>query len=507
MRRLGFMSWPEFVHEFAPGENFAHGTSGVVLASCSSPHVAIKCFDQDHFSEFVREVNLMRTLRHPSVLPLLGVGVEPPPSSQISRTINTTKQASSTTSSPHSGSASSATARCFYIAMPRGRSIVEAVKQKEITILDVARQLLSVLVLMHEHHHWAHGDIKPDNVLFCEGRACMIDFGHAEKAEPYEPSGELFFGAARVYTLGFRAPEVDFSARNSIKSDMFAFGKTLLALRCGKRCFEDQDFYLAHTAEFRKTNDTVDKVIEQCCRLNVRERPSARELLQQLHGADRVLFTPRPKLSRDMFASPRDSQTEEVFNLASEFPACVAFLALHLLHLIREEKDSEIDKARGCVAVAAALHDREYELPDACVDSAFACLARLGGKVDRKTLYHYASGADHLVLLLHHALLPTYTTQQIPQAPTPTSGSKEPRDLSTLALLQRYGRWGGKLPTRQNKSQTQEPVCQWNTADLNEENVRRFEAFVRYLQQHHADAWQETFSEQLGALTRLCLPK
>ncbi|KAF8043763.1 hypothetical protein BT93_A1932 [Corymbia citriodora subsp. variegata] len=92
-----------------------------------------------------------------------------------------------------------------------------------------------------------HRDIKPDNILLDEDFEVRIgDFGLALFMDEYndkavsegEPNGEdAYFTDCTMGTLGYMDPE-RFTGRNSVKSDVYGFGVTLLELISSRRAWE-----------------------------------------------------------------------------------------------------------------------------------------------------------------------------------------------------------------------------------------------------------------------------
>ncbi|MEQ9649305.1 MAG: sigma 54-interacting transcriptional regulator [Sandaracinaceae bacterium] len=84
---------------------------------------------------------------------------------------------------------------------------------------DVAVPLLRALLHLHDRG-WAHGDLKPDNLIVEGDRLRVIDLGLAARIG----------GPAAGGTHGFLAPELLRGEPVSVASDLYALGRTLQAL-------------------------------------------------------------------------------------------------------------------------------------------------------------------------------------------------------------------------------------------------------------------------------------
>ncbi|MFO7636806.1 MAG: protein kinase [Clostridia bacterium] len=123
----------------------------------------------------------------------------------------------------------------------------------EKTALGRARDILLTLDYLHKisPRPVIHGDIKPDNILFCTDRTVLIDFGSVRTEEG---SG------------GFGAPERILGTRKSISSDIYSAGVLLHYMLTGsvKKIFSmgSEDALFPETRE----------IIKKCTRMNPGER-------------------------------------------------------------------------------------------------------------------------------------------------------------------------------------------------------------------------------------------
>lgn len=148
-----------------------------------------------------------------------------------------------------------------------GKSICE-ICFNEKDMLKAAKELC--IILSHIHGlNIIHRDIKPSNILIdSDGHIRLIDFDAARTAKPEADSDTVCLG-----TQGFAPPEQYGFSQTDIRSDIYAYGKTL-------ECIFGS---LSHRKKYRK-------IIDKCTRLDPAERySSAEEILKALNGKNVIL--------------------------------------------------------------------------------------------------------------------------------------------------------------------------------------------------------------------------
>jgi hypothetical protein len=66
-----------------------------------------------------------------------------------------------------------------YLAFSFGLEIIQALCENKISVEQIMDDILSAILYVHSQGH-THSDIKPENMIFINGRAQLIDFGSAD---------------------------------------------------------------------------------------------------------------------------------------------------------------------------------------------------------------------------------------------------------------------------------------------------------------------------------------
>lgn len=146
-------------------------------------------------------------------------------------------------------------------------------------VTDLARQLLELLVWLHERHPPViHRDIKPSNLILApDQQLYLIDFGSV--LLQLKPGG----GSTVAGTFGYMAPE-QFSGRALPQSDLYSTGATLIQLLTGlapsdlpqERLWLRFEDYLSAPESFKQwLRSLIHPLPEERC-------PSARQALETL---------------------------------------------------------------------------------------------------------------------------------------------------------------------------------------------------------------------------------
>jgi serine/threonine protein kinase len=170
--------------------------------------VAIKVLNPHGISSqsFQQQVEELRKLRHPNLVPLLGACPDPEALALV------------------------------YEFLPGASSLKE-----EHCLLDmpwpdrtrIAAQICSALVFLHQNN-MVHGDLKPANVLLHDdATAKLADYGLCQLLEP-EDAGAVLLRCSATSSLAYMDPEFLASGELRPSSDVYSFGMLLLRLLTGR---------------------------------------------------------------------------------------------------------------------------------------------------------------------------------------------------------------------------------------------------------------------------------
>lgn len=132
----------------------------------------------------------------------------------------------------------------------------------EAQLIDWAKQLLDILKHIHERQI-LYLDLKPDNIMLDPaGRLHLIDFGIACFKNEQNPSQQRFG------TIGYSPQEQYEASELDERCDIYAFGKTMLALATGASADQLQTMQAADTS----LSQGFRLLIDGCIRQNRSER-------------------------------------------------------------------------------------------------------------------------------------------------------------------------------------------------------------------------------------------
>lgn len=160
----------------------------------------------DDLKLFEREVEILKSLSHPSIPRYLGFFEHQLPNDKALALIQT------------------------YVA---GKSLEQCLQEQrlftEAETKQLAKALLNILLYLHgQQQPIVHRDIKPSNILLANRQAYLVDFG---SVKALASSGDTSAFTV-VGTYGYMPPE-QFSGRAIPASDLYSLGATLTAMLAG----------------------------------------------------------------------------------------------------------------------------------------------------------------------------------------------------------------------------------------------------------------------------------
>ncbi|KAJ3336405.1 hypothetical protein HDU93_002905 [Gonapodya sp. JEL0774] len=218
-----------------------------------------------HHAEFRREVDTWFKLRHPNVLPLLGVCLEHSPPFMMSQ-------------------------------LMRNGNVSEFLQRNPTTNLIQLLYDMS-LGLLHLHNtNLVHSDVKPENFLVgAGGEALITDFGFCKT--PAEGSAGMLAKKGRPGTPKYMSPERLLGGDASKEDDVYAFGLSVwktwtLMAPYSTTSLSDQDLFTAIAFNnYRPDLDAIlhaprqlQELVQKCWATDAAMRPTMSEVVNTLLG-------------------------------------------------------------------------------------------------------------------------------------------------------------------------------------------------------------------------------
>jgi tetratricopeptide (TPR) repeat protein len=226
-----------------------HGGSATVILARDVKHdrsVAIKLLHQDVSKtageRFLREIRVTAKMQHPHVLPTYDSGV--------------------------------VEGRLFFV-MPfvDGGSLRDRLNDAKALGIPEALQIARQIRVALAHAHAAgiiHRDVKPENIMFYHGTACLADFGIARPLEELEPG--ITAHGTLVGTPGYMSPE-QFLTGFDGRSDLYSLCCVLYEMIAGTKLFsgntpqdlvERRSYLLARSRDAGPTLPPyIDKILDR----------------------------------------------------------------------------------------------------------------------------------------------------------------------------------------------------------------------------------------------------
>lgn len=317
-----------------------------------------------------------------------------------------------------------------YIALPKGIDSYTAFENGLISLNEIMADVLSGLDFLYTQNI-CHCDIKPENIVYYDGKAKIIDFGLAKNSKNFDDGRKYVQGVG--YTYLYRYPEwVESEVWNPVEADLYALGRSLFAYLDSKtrRLFT-----------FRTGDPEIDVFIEQVTvtRDKIKSTPeivSQTPVYRQWEGFRLETLPIQPD---DDCGSKTIIVFDWLFEVAAKYEmrAKTFFLSLHLFHRVAGIILPDYAVARDqwlqlqllgacCLYLAAVVEEdtRGYDFANMvvigngafneaeCFDMTIRIMATAEGIIQTPTYWDVAESKEDLVLLLDDTFNCNYTSER-----------------------------------------------------------------------------------------------
>jgi serine/threonine protein kinase len=416
-----FLDPDKFQDKYPRGKMIGEGAYGSVYESGDFVVKSQSGFEKDYrLRGAIKEVNIFSMISHPCIIQLEDWTFE-----------NTKNE--------------------LYISLPKGESIIKAIYYGRITMEKVQKDLFSAMNFLNKNGI-AHCDLKPPNMVFFNGKACLIDFGLVQLANLYD---EGYFINGIAYTETFRDPEYWDEDYNSIRAELYSVAQTLyMCAGQGKdprwNPFDPSNY---KTYDMRTGIDWLDDVIKRCSHFPLSERetyididPSTRE---EGHLLDTPVVALDPKCNQILGMIFTWVMTVLV---KLQFQAKTAFLTLHLIHrtlqLVFPNYTTETVPLEiyvlACVCLSGIIYNEKYlDYSDLLpfvknkynvtdlIRMIFYVLRKAQGIIYTPTYWDHANFAEDLIPLIKYTFICKYDPNRLP-VKLASSGTNKDVDFAVI---------------------------------------------------------------------------
>jgi serine/threonine protein kinase len=256
------LSIQDFNKKYKLGSIMGKGAYGEVYQTSDNLYI-IKKQNVSEIDAFARESVLLSQFRHPNLIHIEDI---------------------------------SFTNEYVYFSQPRGIPLRQAMNENLINIKNITTDLFSAFSFLYVNSI-AHCDLKPENIIFHDGKIKIIDFGLAKIADLCELNGKVDLYIKNVsYTEPFRDPEYDFEKYSPICVELYSIATTLYYLLINRyySSYYKRDFYIGEE-QWNKIgiNDRefIDLMTE--CQLPLTQRKSILDLLNHPYLIQSRLIKPQ----------------------------------------------------------------------------------------------------------------------------------------------------------------------------------------------------------------------
>jgi serine/threonine protein kinase len=337
-----------------------------------------------------------------------------------------------------------------YIAMRRGQDIIDAFKQKKVTIEQIISDVLSAVAFLNENN-LVHGDIKPYNMIFLKGRTVLIDLGKCRRVKVNTDGKKYIVGPS--YTANYKDPEYSDYQLCNIKCEVYSIAISvqhiltdLLPEFGGLYVYNSGiphvDWFLKQAKEPASDNLNISYFLEA-------DTPEARKLIVTRYTGTVLKDSP-------LFGRSKPDKNLKMLmgwliavGWKYKFEVEAIFLAFHLIHrlyariMAKYEYDKDIIQLFGCVCMNLAMNnctteggfnikdwrflsDLEKEISLDTYQAQYMnmtahVLAYSNGIISTMTYWDYAESGEDLPALLYDVVKGDYNPKLIRKAGSRTS--------------------------------------------------------------------------------------
>lgn len=293
-----------------------------------------------------------------------------------------------------------------YIIMEKGIDICEAYLQNLITIEDIISDTLSAIAFMNLQGIF-HGDIKPANMIFHEGKCKMIDLGLSRKGILHNDKSWYIIDI--LYTENYRDPEYHHNQYNNIKCEIYSLAASYMhilnsnpPLYGALYTFEPDNLMLKDFVQQAKVlqckRSSIDTILHNTCVTRSYEaKISYRDTIFSFVDLDTINYVYKIVKHKNI----------KVYTL---------FLAIALMHYSKLAKTKIFGAVclnlAICVCFEGFLEWKEFEGEDFGTMT-INLLNECKCHISLLTAWDYAHCGTHLLTLLKDMVSPTYNPLKI----------------------------------------------------------------------------------------------
>ena len=247
----------------------------------------------------------------------------------------------------------------FYMVSKRGKNIYKAYEDKDIKIEEIISDIMSAIAFLN-YNGYAHGDIKPDNIIYYKGKAKLIDMSRFIKAK-LNSDGQYYVNDI-LYTYIYRDPEYTDNNWTNIKCEIYSLAYSI------KEILQQKRFYFGSLYGYKTGIFHLDWFFDESSKF-IEEREDINYLL---NNSPEGLIVRR--YTGNIFTVPINDKEKNCDNKAIilmswlievaylyDIDTEALFLCLHLIYRLFPEinrhfkKPGKVLQIFGCVCMNLAL--------------------------------------------------------------------------------------------------------------------------------------------------------